>query len=264
MFFLFFAQVRKLSSTRFCVVLDSVKSGLEVLPEVLKSDKGAFDRISPACMPKGTEGPSGAQLLKLRRPKDFGPFILETLCDRGLKLFESYLEKYDHLPTGTRLRSGGDEDLKSLFVNAKNRTLATPGAEVIHTALMQIEEHVDAVFKMWQDLWARSSPTKKTPSRKASKKDRGQELDLNLIRKQYTEDIPGVEILEILGNNSVDLLKASCAYGKGTTEKFAHAVTFRDLCLIKAGARGKPAAMASEFAEILGIPASFARLWAQL
>lgn len=249
---------------RFNIILDSVKSGLQVLPEVLKRDKLALDRAAPDFMPKTTNGLDGKNQVKFRRA-DKTPYILETLHKHGEKLYEGFLKKYDNI--ATKPRSGGDQDLKSVFENARARAKEINGAEVFSAALELVEKHVNDTYKRWPGLWATHSPSKKTPG-KSSKKDDGATIELNRLRKRYAEAIPGTEILELFGDHSVDRLKASYAFTKGSTEKFAHAVAFRDLCLIKAQAKSKekdckPAAIIDEFAEILGIPASFVRLWTQ-
>lgn len=175
------------------------------------------------------------------------------------------MAKYEEL--GAVLRAGSDPDISSPFLRAKTEIKPRAGANAVTAELLRIEKHVQLTHHAWEATWQKhgSSPQKSamTPPSKNSKQESRKEINkaLDKVRSLYAADIDGVVILQSCGEGLVDRLKASCAYSMG--EKFANDIAFRDVCAIKASAEGALAPISRPFAEVLAVPLSFARLWAQ-
>lgn len=213
-------------------------------------------------MAKTEVSSSGSNSLPPFKRQIKGCFVLDVLCHHGDKIYDSYLAKYEGISVG--LRETMDQDISSMFLGTKSKWRNMAGAQAVFNELLCIEAHVESVLQAWLAIWPQhcASPQKATvSSTKSSKKKSRRDIDraLNEVRNLYASDIEGVIILPVC-RAMFDQLKASCAHAK--KEKFANAVAFRDVCALKASAKGL-APVTRQFSDILSVPLSFTRIWAQ-
>jgi RNA-dependent RNA polymerase len=216
-------------------------------------DKKNYDRPQPRCMSKSENTQSFDNLLPFRRKDSLDRFILDVLCEHGRKIESNLLTKYNNLGKPGH----SDQDIQKEFQKVKE-------VSYLKSELSVIEKHVKHVHQSWQKVWGTRPHQNNFFSVSCSREDKREnkkDLDtaLNQVRKEFATNPEGTQTLQLLG--IAEMVKASCAFS--INEKFAFTVAFRDLCLIKAKAKDTHAPMMREFADILGIPASFARLFGQ-
>ncbi|KAI8980566.1 RNA dependent RNA polymerase-domain-containing protein [Trametes punicea] len=252
----------------FNTILDSRKTGLRVKDDVLRKDKRQYDKQRPECLQSSTkafpEWLSCNNPVRLFRPPEFGPFILDELLEAGKATRDVLLSRYDKLKelAGFRDDKADDADLLRPYRNA-SLLIENP---IFSSDLALIQGHVASHIKRWQRLAGESdSRTNSTPLRSRGRSARSARSgDQRKKWKDLAHSFAsGPEIREdspLLLVGDVAAIKASWAYAE--KPKFAWTVAFQSLCRIKAMSQGA-VAMAGHFADSMSMSSSAVRVLEQ-
>jgi hypothetical protein len=192
----------------------------------------------------------------LSRAQHLPPYILDRLCEYGDAIYNEYMKRYDNLcpePSGAV-----DRDIVSFFDLGSQVQNLDAG---ITRELDVIQKQVDEIYLFWIKACSKASNRFSISPSKSQfqSKSRENKKAFDDLRRQFATSPEGVPILQAL--RLVDKMKASYAFKK--SQKFAFCVAYRVVCEIKAEAAGTLSPIARPFADILGVPASIARLYAR-
>jgi len=197
----------------------------------------------------------------VRRSKDLGPFVLESLRDFGMDLADTFLSEYEKLggQAGVGRFTTPDHHLLGPHqrvvqkLSEMESLLGGDGNKLILEArreLGTIENHVDKI----KSEWGKGFP----PSRKTkSGSTRNQSEGVAELRGRFVSG-PDVPYLSLLGD--IPAIRASYAYKQCRANKptFAFSMAFEDICRIKAQ-ESDGVILDRELAELMTIPKTAVR-----
>ena len=198
---------------RFNTLLDSSKTGLRLKPGVFDKDRVKF----------GNPVPNFEESSK--------PFILHALLRAGKNEGEKLLQEYDEIGQGV---DRPDKDLKAPYNNCADfvNKAYENGFPIFSEQLGLVRKHVEKAQEAYKKACGKSkerSPQKK-PKRRQDQKD-----PMVNASRMFAEEVEKVNLIP-----NIKEVKASYAYH--LAPKFAFAMAFQDLCLIKA--RASPSGIA--------------------
>jgi len=239
---------------RFTTCLDSRKTGHRVRQDVFAKDVQRYARGLPECMGQ-VETYEWREDNNIRRNKDLGPFVLESLRDFGKDLANIFLSEYEKLggqPAVNRFTTAdqhllGPHQRIVKKLSEMESLLGADGNKLIREArreLGTIENHVDKVKSEWPQAFSNR------------RKNTQNEAIADLRRKFVLR--PDVPHLSLLGD--IPAIRASYAYKqcRANNPKFAFSMASEDICRIKAQEAGGTV-LDRELADLMTIPKTAVR-----
>lgn len=244
------------------MTLDGAKTGLTVLPEVLKADSRKYNKGNMDWKNVESRGND-----YVRRPRTFRQFIMDTLNTHAKTKGDEITKKVEQSFNKTG-KCPSDVDLEAPWEDAQERALRwkeEEGNERMLRDLEKIKTHVERMYH--EHRKAMGGPGKGSPKKaKGSPKKGAAFTDLAIETRQDTirslsrqfaaAPLPS-EVL--LSEEEVARLKASYAYiydaaqnqhrGINNWTRFPWDVTMRQLCAIKACATGRSKTVNGDFYE---------------
>lgn len=235
------------------MTLDGAKTGMTVLPEVLKADSRKYNKGAIRWKVVKSCGNDYA-----RRPQTLNCFIMDTLCAHAKKKADDMIIEVESM-----FRDGGicppDADLEAPWKKAQNLALRwkeQEGAGQMLQSLEKIKAHVEFVYQEHR----KAMSGKGSPKNGAAFTNLAIETRQDTIRslsKQFAAAPLSSEVLHT--EEETARLKASYAYIYDAAQnqhkhthnwtRFPWDVTMRELCAIKAHAKGLSKTVNGDFYE---------------
>ena len=195
----------------------------------------------------------------MARQQNLGPFVLDELHAKVKTIVREVTNNMQKLLSSNR--SERDPDLLRPWDDMrKTSNFRQHGdAGIIEKELKLIEDHVDSLAVGWSRTGGSNSTGSFEGEEKLTKRKKEQQKLIQGLQEKFRKTPEGIVFLPLLGPNMVDILKASYAYRKSSSEAFAFSMAFKLLCHIKAEACGSTA-IARQFSESMSIPSSIVRL----
>ncbi|KAF8913977.1 RNA dependent RNA polymerase-domain-containing protein [Gymnopilus junonius] len=248
----------------FCMTLDGVKTGMTVLPSVLRTDTQKFQKRPPAWK-EATEDRERSDMsneANVKRPSALGRFIMDELYKQASSEGDHWLadvEKFFQLKGPCK----EDEHLSAPWLKALKKAEQWQEQEHNFRMTQELEKircHVEQVYNEHRNEL--SSPRK--PSRTSPKKSGPSFTDLPIevrqdkirqLSKKFTSFPPPDEFLT--SEQDIASIRASYAYvydlkqrerfSSSNFTRFPFDVAMRELAAIKARARGRFKAVDGDF-----------------
>ncbi|KAG7091934.1 hypothetical protein E1B28_008326 [Marasmius oreades] len=256
----------------FCAVLDSLKSGRKLLPEVRRRDihypskdavlpwKTVLERISPQTnsTPSFKQTPTNSLI---RDHGHLGRFIMDELSEvareqfrkwtaRAETIFDAKSQQPDKRQSTFIL--GADPDLygpwEKVLAIAKRRADESNPDYSLQNDLQLIRSHVESVMNRPHYLNKGSSFTDKSI---VSRQD-----EIRALSREFSLRPQLVDMSSICDNATLTRLRASCAYAlcrNNTGYQFPWVVAFHELCLMKADSSSSFKPVIGAFADSLNL-----------
>ncbi|KAI0033844.1 RNA dependent RNA polymerase-domain-containing protein [Vararia minispora EC-137] len=223
----------------FTTCLDANKTGLRVISDIFRADSRKWDVNNiPSCLQpvKNQYTASTGQYPRRQVP---GPFVLESIRSAGVILNDELLGVYENLGPPRVLDADLLVPAMAAYTFAK-RMRQEQGFNLWNCELRDLRAFVKECRDGWPGV---ASPKKGLPAddRDASIKE---------LAVRFDSDAPDLSVFALVDARA---LRASLAYETcyPGNENFAFAVAFRDLCELKAKARGDAKPIVKELAETL-------------
>jgi len=238
---------------RFTTCLDSRKTGHRVRQDVFAKDAKRYGLGLPECMGK-VETYEWREDRNIRRNKDLGPFVLESLRDFGKDLASTFLSEYEKLggqpainrfTTDHHLLGPHQRIVKKL--SEMESLLGADGNKFIIEArreLGMIEGHVKKIKSEW-------------PQAFSSRRKNTQNEAIADLRRKF---VLGPDVLHLSHLGDIPAIRASYAYKecRANNPKFAFSMAYEDICRIKAQESGGTV-LDRELADLMTIPKTAVR-----
>lgn len=251
------------------MTLDGSKTGLTVLPEVLKQDAKRYQKRAPAWKETAEDKErllkNGDNELNLARPPTLGPFIMDTLHRQASKEGDLRLSAIEVAFASARHKI--DTDLIAPWLAAKaiaDRYEKEEKNTRMQNDLAKIEQHIQAIHAQHRaELGSAVGSQQKGHQNSPRRSDKGAAFtDLPIevrqdkfraLSKEFSS-LPSLDEL-LFPEEEVARLKASCAYYHDTVvvktyrgwTRFPWDMAMRELGTIKARATGRHKTVAGEF-----------------
>lgn len=229
--------------------MDSRKSGLVVKQDVFIKDEKSYGKPAPPCLAKPNKSSAGY----VKRGSHLFPFILDELLAFGQTLQENYMKKYSEL-----WKLGNDEVQDPDLLVPYNQAVAlAEKMPLVEEDLKILRRHV----KVYEGAWLKcvNDPKEKNTQYNTidtnKKIKRNKNARLAKLTQQFQGNPEGLQILGLFQN--LDNIKVSYAYYLRAT--FAYSVGMRQLCDIKAKAKGSTA-FTTTFAETMSMSSATVRV----
>lgn len=253
----------------FCMTLDGAKTGMTVLPQVLKDDTRKYQKRPPTW--KETEEDRerhvmhGKNETNLKRPSSLGRFIMDDLHSQAEaegNVWLARIEKKFEIKNRIKV----DDDLTApwlKFLQRSKRWISEENNTLLSGELEQIRKHVEAIY-LEHRAELNASPRKQT-NQYSPKKDKASFTDLPIEVRQDKfralsrkfASFPRPDTFLALSEWDIAAARASYAYWydheqrkqsiSNNWTRFPWDVAMRELCTIKARAGGRHKAVAGEF-----------------
>ncbi|KIO08385.1 hypothetical protein M404DRAFT_997314 [Pisolithus tinctorius Marx 270] len=236
----------------FCHVLDSAKSGLTVLPEVLQRDTHKYQKRAPSWKETDEEATLHEQNeLNVSRPHTLPEFIMDAItrearCYGNIKLSKVQSVVPEATFKDTALLKPWDDAKERV---ARMRLLDQDHAARMDLELSRIQAHVEEIFPEYKVKVRSGGFT-------MHKIERRQDI-LRGLTRQFARN-PAPECL-CFSEDELAHLKASYAYKIDPEGKFPFCVAMRDMGYIKARSRGPSKAVSHAFYDKFTIKKSLFR-----
>ncbi|KAG2154722.1 RNA dependent RNA polymerase-domain-containing protein [Suillus clintonianus] len=228
----------------FCDILDGAKSGLTVLPEVVKSDTKLYQKRSPEWKEIGEEKPETNEI-NVQRPRGMTEFVMDAIMSHARKYRDLKMQEVDS--AFRKPHSHRDSTLEKPWQDAESRVRRVKysnddAALTMQTELSKIREHVEKIRE----------EHKKNIRRNFSglKIERRQDILRSLARDFVAA--PDLSSFLFFSSEEVARLKASYAYihdCANSSGQFPWDVAMRELGMIKAKSFGPSKTVALGFYE---------------
>jgi hypothetical protein len=228
----------------FCNILDGAKSGLTVLPEVIKSDTRLYHKRSPEWKECGEEKLETNEI-NAQRPKGMTEFVMDAIMSHARKYRDLKLQQVD----GAFSKHHGhrDSSLEKPWQDAESRVRCVKysneyAALTMEIELSKIREHVEKMREEHRKSIRRSFSGLKI--------ERRQDVLRSLARDFAAA--PDLSSFLFFSSEEVARLKASYAYiheCPNTAGQFPWDVAMRELGMIKAKSLGPSKTVALGFYE---------------
>jgi hypothetical protein len=238
-------------SYRFTTCLDSRKTGHRVQQSVFEKDVKRYAFGLPECLCPVKEGHERDQNIRIKRGKNLGPFVLDTLKEFGRDLEDGFMCKYEEL-RGQTGAATADHHLLSPYEQITKKLSTMESLPQVHvgTFVQEARKELRSLEKYVKDGKLQWSSSFSTPSKKNSESTPKRTRDD--LQRSFRSG-PDAPHLSLLGD--VPEICASYAYqlcGAGHAS-FAFSIAFEVLCNIKARESGG-AMLNREFAELMAVP----------
>ncbi|KAG2056931.1 hypothetical protein BDR06DRAFT_980975 [Suillus hirtellus] len=228
----------------FCNILDGAKSGLTVLPEVMKSDTKLYHKRSPEWKECGEEKPETNEM-NAQRPKGMKEFVMDAIMSHARNHRDLKLQLVDS--AFSRHHGHRDSSLEKPWQDAESRLQRVKcnnehAALTMEMELSKIRKHVEKMREEYRKSIRRSFSGLKI--------ERRQDILRSLARDFSAA--PDVSSFLFFSSEEVTRLKASYAYiheCPNFTGQFPWDVAMRELGMIKARSLGPSKTVALGFYE---------------
>ncbi|KAG1866468.1 RNA dependent RNA polymerase-domain-containing protein [Suillus tomentosus] len=228
----------------FCNILDGAKSGLTVLPEVMKSDTKLYHKRSPEWKECGEEKPETNEM-NAQRPKGMKEFVMDAIMSHARNHRDLKLQQVDS--AFSRHHGHRDSSLEKPWQDAESRLQRVKcnnehAALTMEMELSKIRKHVEKMREEYRKSIRRSFSGLKI--------ERRQDILRSLARDFSAA--PDVSSFLFFSSEEVTRLKASYAYiheCPNFTGQFPWDVAMRELGMIKARSLGPSKTVALGFYE---------------
>lgn len=249
----------KFHRLRFCTCLDGSKTGLVVLPEVLKRDREKYLGRAPAWKETAEDAErqhnNGSNLINPLRQVPY-QFIMDTIKHRGRLEGDNHANEYQKKISSAQ--NILDEHLVAPWLDVEERASDNP---LMQVELEAIKNHVRGLRAEHRKLV--------TPQHNGttftSKKIEDRQDHLRSMSKKFHEKPEGLRQFSAV---EARRLKASYAYihdaeemktAKEKWTRFPWDVAMRDLCMIKSQALGPAKMLTASMYELMTIHPSVTR-----
>ena len=236
------------------MVLDGIKTGMTVRPDILKQDTARFQKRPPTWKETEEDRERNEQTneANIKRPKELGGFIMDDLYK------QAQLE-------GNRWRARLDDEFKADGLCKLDKDLAAPWYDALKLGerwkteesngrfledLESIRKHVAGLYTDYRtDINSPRKQSRMSPS-KTEKPFISQPIRQDKIRKlskQFASYPPAGRVMMLA--EDIARVRASCAYvydyeqrksySNNNYSRFPWDLAMRELCAIKARARGR-------------------------
>ncbi|KIJ68575.1 hypothetical protein HYDPIDRAFT_106781 [Hydnomerulius pinastri MD-312] len=236
----------------FCNILDGAKSGLTVLPEVIKNDTRKFQKRAPVWKENPDDAARESNELNILRPASLSTFIMDTIFTHAKEYRDVKLFKVERsFPTVT----SKDSMLLKPWADAEERLQRLRAQDPNHAARMRMElsrlhTHVDVMYGEYKTKVRRSFTDLRI--------ERRQDILRGLAQRFARSPDPSSFLC--FSEEELAHLKASCAYKvDGNNGRFAFSVAMRELGYIKARALGPTKTVMLGFYDRFVVKQSFPR-----
>jgi hypothetical protein len=230
---------------RFCNILDGAKSGLTVLPEVIKHDTNRYQKRAPEWKEIGEEIRLETNEINAQRPRGMNEFVMDAILsharsyrDTKLKLVDGAFANHRGLRDLSLMKPWKDAELRAERV--KNNS--GDAAMKMEAELSLIQKHI---AKMREEY------TKSIRSNFTGKKIERRQDILRSLARDFAA-VPDLSSFLFFSSEEVVRLKASYAYTHDLARKssqFPWDVAMRELGAIKAKSLGPSKTVALGFYE---------------
>lgn len=218
------------NESRFCDVLDSVKTGLAVLPHVLAKDRKTFQKRPPSWKEAEEEESEGRNELNVTRPPSLPAFIMDTISNEAKRYRDVKLEQvhqafqHTYVPDPDLLKPWNDAVKRAESIQLLDPTHGNQMAK----ELGRVQEHVQAVLDEYKKTIRRDFTNKRIETR--------QDI-LRKLSHMFAKFPPPTPLC--FSADELAHVKASYAYKiDSKSERFCFSVALRDLGHIKAQSCG--------------------------
>ncbi|KAG2369444.1 RNA dependent RNA polymerase-domain-containing protein [Suillus spraguei] len=221
----------------FCNILDGAKSGLTVLPEVIKSDTKLHHKRSPEWKECGEEKPETNEI-NAQRPRGMTEFVMDAIMSHARKYRDLKLQQVDS--AFSKHHSQRDSSLEKPWQDAQSSN--ERAALTMEMELSEIREQVEKLREQHKKSIR--------PSFSGLKIERRQDI-LRSITRDFAA-APDISSFLFFSSEEVAKLKASYAYiheCSNTGGRFPWDVAMRELGMIKARSLGPSKTVALGFYE---------------
>ncbi|KAG2159731.1 RNA dependent RNA polymerase-domain-containing protein [Suillus bovinus] len=228
----------------FCNILDGAKSGLTVLPEVMKSDTKLYHKRSPEWKECGEVIPETNEI-NAQRPRGMAEFVMDAIMSHARNHRDLKLQQVDS--AFSKHHCHRDSSLEKPWQDAQSRVRRVKdsnehAALTMEMELSKIREHVEKMREEHRKNVRRSFTGLKI--------ERRQDVLRSLARDFSAA--PDVSSFLFFSSEEVARLKASYAYvqeSQNTAGQFPWDVAMRELGMIKARSLGPSKTVALGFYE---------------
>ncbi|KAL4070840.1 RNA dependent RNA polymerase-domain-containing protein [Scleroderma citrinum] len=235
----------------FCHVLDSAKTGLTVLPEVLRNDTREFNRCPPLWKGTTDDVAHEGNEPNVVRPASLPPFVMDVVSTKAKQYSDLKLSKLQQAFPQTTSK---DNALLKPWDDVKKRVERIRSEDCNHAARMDkelscIQSHVDEHFEEFK--------AKVHGNFTAHKIERRQDI-LRKLAQQFAKE-PSPTSCLCFSEDELAHLKASYAYKVDPDGRFSFSVAMRDLGYIKARSCGPSKTVLLSYYDRFVIKTSFFR-----
>jgi RNA-dependent RNA polymerase len=216
---------------RFCKVLDSSKTGLSVLPEVLEQEsrwKGPTPFWKLTAEEKSKISEDEADVL-CRRTCGGKPFIMDTLAREATKAGKRKLEEVEKLFAIEKQDGILDVHLEQPWLNAQkiaHRCLAEENITRMNRDLEKIKDHVKSIYELYKIVVGKEQSSH-------VQREKIRQLSREFASKPLSEEL-------MMNKQDISRVRASFAYLYDSTQStgsryslFPWDMAMRELCHIK-------------------------------
>ncbi|KAG1749874.1 RNA dependent RNA polymerase-domain-containing protein [Suillus paluster] len=227
----------------FCNILDGAKSGLTVLPEVVKRDTKLYQKRSPEWKETIEETTRETNEINVQRPRGMKAFVMDVILSHARSHRTLKLQQVDS--TFPKTHGHRDSSLSKPWQDAELRVQRARGSNsdaafMMGAELSNIREHVEKIYKEYKKSIRRDFTGLKI--------ERRQDILRSLARDFAVAPDPSSFLL--FSSEEVARLKASYAYIHcNDSSQFPWDVAMRELGMIKARSLGPSKTVALGFYE---------------
>jgi len=229
----------------FCNILDGAKSGLTILPEVMKRDTNRYQKRAPEWKEIGEETRLETNEINAQRPRGMNEFVMDAILnharihrDAKLKLVDSAFAFYHGLRDLSLMKPWQDAELRAKRVKHSSGDAAMK----MEAELFTIRKHIEKM---------REEYTKNIRFNFTGKKIERRQDILRSLARDFAA-VPDPSSFLFFSSEEVARLKASYAYIHDLAHKssqFPWDVAMRELGTIKARSLGPSKTVALGFYE---------------
>ncbi|KAG0708740.1 RNA dependent RNA polymerase-domain-containing protein [Suillus ampliporus] len=223
----------------FCNILDGAKSGLTVLPEVMKRDIKLYQKRSPEWKENIEEAPPETNEINVQRPRGMKEFVMDAILSHARSYRNLKMQQVDG--TFSEIHGHRDSSLEKPWQDAESRVRRVKysngdAALTMEAELSKIRKHVDKMREEYKKSIRRSFSGLKI--------ERRQDI-LRSLARDFTA-APDLSSFLFFSAEDVARLKASYAYIHDSSQ-FPWDVAMRELGMIKARSLGPSKTVALGF-----------------
>ncbi|KAJ3874138.1 RNA dependent RNA polymerase-domain-containing protein [Lentinula edodes] len=223
---------------KFCLVLDSAKTGYRIKSETYLSDRKLYSHpLGPSYKITEKKASNSSNDLPLQRGEGLPKFIMDSLHIEAAKQRDYWLIEVDNRFSNAPLNLRPDPDLVFPWQNFCNEARERSEKAIV-SDLNVISDHVEAMYKQRVETYVNPASGSFTSQPITVRQDKIRDLSQRFI------SFPGPRNLKTLMEpTAVARLRASYAYiyairRGGPAAQFPFDRAFRELCAIKAQAVG--------------------------
>jgi hypothetical protein len=243
------------------MVLDGIKTGMTVRPDVLKQDTARFQKRPPRWKETEEERERNEQTNEpnIKRPQELGKFIMDDLHKQADVEGNRWLTRLDD-----EFKAGGlcklDKDLAAPWNDALELGEKWKAEESNGRFLADLDSLHRHVASLYSDYRTEMNSPRKQSRMSPSKKEKPFPIEVRQdkvrkLSKQFASYPPAGHFLML--EEDISRIRASCAYvydyeqrksySSNNYSRFPWDLAMRELCAIKARATGRFKTVAGDF-----------------